>query len=251
MKKEDAQYLLEKIKENYNQIAKEFSRRRSQVWEEVRFLFDDYITPGDKVLDLGCGNGRFFEILKNKGVSYVGVDFSEKLIEIAKKRYLYPPQISKKFGRAGAKFLVADALNLPFPNNYFDKVYAIAILHHIPSKEFRQRFLEEAKRVLKPRGLLILTCWNLWQKPKIRRLIFKFTLKKIFCLSKLDFFDIQMNWWGIPSYYFHCFTKRELVKVVKKSGFEIIKTGEFLVGIEKKFAPRFPNSNLYIVAKKG
>ena len=239
MKKEYAEYLLKKTKEDYNRIAEKFSRTRSRIWEEVRFLFDDYVRPGDKVLDLGCGNGRFFEILKDKGVDYIGVDFSERLIEIAKKRY---PQV---------KFQVADALNLPFPNNFFDKVYAIAVLHHIPSKEFRQRFLEEAKRVLKPGGLLILTCWNLWQKPKIRRLIFKFTLKKIFCLSKLDFFDIQMNWWGIPFCYFHCFTKKELVKAIKKSGFEIIKTGEFLVGIEKKFPPRFPNSNLYIVAKKG
>jgi len=239
MKKEYAEYLLKKTKEDYNRIAEEFSSRRSRVWEEVRFLFDDYVEPGDKVLDLGCGNGRFFEVLKDKRVDYIGVDFSEKLIEIAKKRF---PE---------AKFLVADALNLPFPNNFFDKVYAIAVLHHIPSKAFRQRFLEETKRVLKPGSLLILTCWNLWQKPKIRRLIFKFTLKKIFCLSKLDFFDIQMNWWGMPSCYFHCFTKKELVKAVKESGFEIIKRGEFLVGIEKKFAPRFPNSNLYIVAKKG
>ena len=140
---------------------------------------------------------------------------------------------------------------MAFPNNYFDKIYSIAVFHHIPSKEFRRRFLEETRRVLKPGGLLILTCWNLWQKPKTRRLIFEFILKKIFCLSKLDLFDIQMDWWGMPSCYFHCFTKKELEKVVKKAGFKIIKSGEFLVGFKKGSIPSLANSNFYLVAKKG
>jgi tRNA (uracil-5-)-methyltransferase TRM9 len=248
MKKEYAEYLLKKTKEDYNKIAEEFSRTRSQVWEEVRFLFDDYVIPGEKVLDLGCGNGRFFEVLKDKErffevlkdkeVDYIGVDFSEKLIEIAKKRF---PE---------AKFQVADALNLPFPNSFFDKVYSIAVFHHIPSKEFRQRFLKEIRRVLKPEGLLILTCWNLWQKSKTKSLIFKFILLKIFGKSKIDFKDILMDWRGIPSCYFHCFTKKELRKAIERVKFKVIEEGEILVGVERKISPKLPNSNFYIIAQK-
>jgi len=143
MKKEYAENLLKKTKQDYNEIAQEFSATRYQIWEETKFLFNDYVMPGDKVLDLGCGNGRFFEFLKDKDIHYIGVDFSEKLVEIAKEKY---PKV---------KFQVADALNLPFPNNYFDKIYSIAVLHHIPSEKFRIQFFEEARRILKPNGFFI------------------------------------------------------------------------------------------------
>lgn len=235
MKKEYAEYLLKKTTEDYNLNAERFSRAREQTWIEMRFLFDNYLIPKERVLDLGCGNGRFFEIFKEKNVDYVGIDGSEKLIEIAQKRY------------SEAKFQIGNALNLPFPNNYFDKVYSIAVLHHIPSKKLRNQFLKEAKRVLKKSGLLILTVWNLWQKRRTRKLIPTFTILKILGKSKLDFKDILMDWEGIENCYFHCFTKRELQKIVKKTSFKIKEGGEIFVGLEKK--SKWPNSNFYIVAE--
>ena len=238
MKKEYAEQLLKKTKEGYNQIAEEFSTTREELWEEMSFLFDDYVIPGDKILDLGCGNGRFFKLLKDKDVNYIGVDFSEKLIEIAKKKY---PKV---------KFQVADALDLPFPNNYFDKIYSIATLHHIPSKQFRLQLLKETRRILKPNGLLILTVWDLWQRCRTRSLIFKFNLLKIFGKSKLDLRDILMDWQGMPSCYFHCFTKKELVKAVGDAGFKLIREGEILVGAERRVLPKLPNSNFYVIAQK-
>jgi ubiquinone/menaquinone biosynthesis C-methylase UbiE len=238
MEKSYAEYLLKKTKEDYNLIADEFSRVRTRIWEEMRFLIDDYVMAGEKILDLGCGNGRLYQTLKEKKVDYVGVDPSEKLIEIAKRRF---PE---------AKFQTADTLRLPYPNNFFDRIYSIAVLHHIPSEGFRLQFLREAKRILKPEGLLILTVWNLWQKTKIRKLIFKFTLLKIFGKTKLDFKDILMNWQGMEDCYFHCFIKRELRKLVEKTTFDFMENGEILVGSEKKKFPKLPNSNFYIIAKK-
>lgn len=235
MKREYAEYLLKKTKEDYNKAALEFSKRRQRVWEEMQFLFEDYLIPGEKVLDLGCGNGRFFELFYRKNVNYFGVDFSERLIEIAKEKY----------GGRGAKFQVADALTLPFPDNFFDKVYSIAVLHHIPSKALRQQFLKETQRLLKPEGLLLLTCWNLWGKSSKRRQIYKVILLKIFGLSKMDFKDVFISWMNIPDYYFHCFTKRELNNLVKGAGFKIKDSGKIVVPREKR-----PNSNFYIIAEK-
>ncbi|GAI25805.1 unnamed protein product, partial [marine sediment metagenome] len=63
--------------------------------------------------------------MKAKRVDYFGVDIAERLIKIAKKNY---PE---------AKFQVADVLNLPFPPNFFDKIYSISVLHNIPSKNFQ------------------------------------------------------------------------------------------------------------------
>ncbi len=228
MKKEYAEYLLKKTKEDYNRIAEKFSKARSRIWEEVRFLFDDYIRPGDKVLDLGCGNGRFFEILKDKGIDYIGVDFSERLIEIAKKRY---PQ---------AKFQVADALNLPFSNDYFDKVYAIAVLHHIPSKEFRQRFLEETKRVLKPGGLLILTVWKIKTKNNLLSVI-KYTILKL--IGKLDWGDTFESWDKKIQRYFHIFSKKELKRLLNEANFKVLE-----IGIVRN--ERGNRNNIYLIAKK-
>jgi len=239
---------LTKIHQDYNLIAEEFSRSRERPWPEMNFLIDDYVIPGDKILDLGCGNGRFFEYFKGKNVDYFGVDNAEKLIEIAKKRYPEKEFLPSAKGKGKTehkgmhKFVVANALNLPFPNNFFDKVYSIAVLHHIPSKEFRLQFFKEARRVLRPEGLLLLTVWNLWSRfPEI----FKFSLLKLVGKSKLDFKDILRPWQNIPQCYFHCFTKGELERLVKEGRFKVKESGEIVVSLEKK-----PNSNFYVVAEK-
>ena len=206
-----AKYLLEKTHQDYDTIAEHFSKTRSFVWEELKSL-SQYSFEAERVLDLGCGNGRLLEIFKDKSIDYIGVDSSEKLIEIAKRKY---PK---------AKFQKGDALNLPFPANYFDKIYSIAVLHHIPSVKFRLRFLREAKRVLKPEGLLILTVWNLWQQ-KFLKYHLKFFFLKLIKKSKLDFKDIFYPWKNqagevVVQRYVHVFSKRELKKLVKKSGFK-------------------------------
>ena len=228
MDKDYAQYLLEKTRQDYNLIAEEFSRTREKPWPELRFLFDDFFTPGEKILDVGCGNGRFFEFCKEKNLDYSGIDSSEKLIKIAKNSY---PE---------AKFQVADALSLPFPSNYFDKVYSIAVLHHIPSNELRLKFLEGAKRVLKPGGLLILTVWDLWWG-RGWKLNLKFGISKLLGKSKLDFKDIFVPWGKTRQRYIHCFTKRELISLTKKAGFKIKKVWR---------AGQDPKTNIYLIAQK-
>lgn len=212
-------------------IAEEFSGKRREPWPELKFLFDDYLASGDKVLDLGCGNGRFFEFCMNKNVDYLGIDPSEKLIEIAKTRY---PQ---------AKFQVGDAMQLPFPDNSFDKVYSIAVFHHIPSSESRSMFLEEARRVLKPNGLLILTVWK-FSQPKMRFLLLKYTLQKLLGLSKLDFGDV-LDPWGKTNVkrYYHWFSKKELAKPIEEVGLKVKKIG-FAKSKNKK------RQNIYLVAEK-
>jgi len=209
MKKEYAEYLLNKTKEDYNLIAHDFSRTRGKIWEEVAFLFD--AGKGERVLDLGCGNARYYELLKN--TRYTGIDFSEKLIEIARKKY------------PDADFRVQNALDLKFENETFDKVYSIAALHHIPSREFRLKFLMEARRVLKPNGKLILTVW-------------KFRGLKYFLLK-----DFIKPWAKINSRYYHSFSKRELANLLSKSGFKIQK-----IGVIKNM--RKNRQNIYAIAQK-
>jgi tRNA (uracil-5-)-methyltransferase TRM9 len=230
MNKEYAKYLLEKTRKDYNLIAEEFSSKRVGPWEETRFLFEDYLIPGEKVLDVGCGNGRYFIFTKDKKVDYFGIDSSEKLIQIAKNNY---PE---------GKFQVGDAFNLPFPNNFFDKVYSIAVLHQIPSEGLRLQFLDEVKRILKSRGLMILTVWK-FHTLKEYFLILKYTILKLIGKSKLDRRDFFEPWGKKIERYYHCFSKKELKKIVEKSGLKIKQIGV----VKNKKRNR---QNIYLIAEK-
>ncbi len=233
MKKEYAECLLEKTKKDYNRIAITFTRSREFIPEDIKNL-GDWTIPGERILDLGCGNGRFYEVLKEKEINYFGIDFSEKLIEIAKQKY---PK---------AKFQVADVLNLPFPNNYFDKIYSISVLHQIPSRELRIRSLKEIKRVLKPRGVLILRVWNIFKRPNFWKLFLKYTILKVIFKSKLDFLDVFIPWRNsegkiVLERYFHCFSQNRLKNLLKEIGFEVKEI--WSSGIGKR-------SNIYIMVEK-
>ena len=217
-----AKKILKKTVSDYNSIADKYSRVREKDWREMDFLFE-YLKPDDVVLDSGCGNGRFFPSFKDG--RYFGVDPSSQLIGIAKNNH---PQ---------GNFQVASGDSLPFADDYFDKVYSIAVLHHIPSFDLRLQFLKEAKRVLKPGGYLILTVWDL--KEKLKGKGFFHWLKA----RKLDKNDVFLPWHGSKDTYFHCFNLEELVQLVKDSGFEVLDKGEIAVGLRPYF-------NFYIVAKK-
>jgi ubiquinone/menaquinone biosynthesis C-methylase UbiE len=202
-----AKYLIEKTKDYFDKNVDSFSGSRNRLWPEFEEL-KKYMKGGEKILDLGCGNGRLFELFKNRNVKYTGVDTSVEFIERAKEKY-------------GDYFVVADAFNLPFSDNSFDSIWAIAFFHHIPSKHLRLKILKEIKRVLKKDGKIIATCWNFYQLHYLRILL-KFTFRKLFGLSRLDFKDVLLSPKKLKiQRYYHAFTKKELKKLFQKAGFKI------------------------------
>jgi len=149
MDTKNADKLLRKTKDNYDAFADSFSQTRDYIPTQMERLLIGRVHPGDNVLDVGCGNGRYYPIFLQKEVEYHGVDISAKLINIAKQKY---PK---------GDFAVGDALFLPFKNNEFDLFFSVAVLHHIPSREYRKRFFLEARRVLKPGGRIFVMVWDL------------------------------------------------------------------------------------------
>lgn len=213
MDKEYAQYLLKKTIEDYNSIAEDYSRTREFTWDIENLV--QYITEGDKILDLGCGNGRLLKVIQGKNIDYIGADQSEGLIEIAKRKY---PE---------AKFQAVDAFNLPFPNNYFDAIFCIRAFHHVPSKELRHKFLAEVRRVLRPGGLLVMTVWYTWSRRSKENFwrVVKNMFSKFIGISKLDFGDAFVPWGKKATRYYHFFTQNELKVLLKENNFKAKEIG--------------------------
>ncbi len=208
MKKNDAKKIMNDLRDDYNLVSSSFASSRDRMWPELKFLFD-YAKPSEKVLDLGCGNGRFSKYLEK--TDYTGIDFSEGMIFEAKKRF---PEKT---------FLVDTALSLPFQEDYFDKVYSIAMFHQIPSSLYRLQVLSEIRRVLKKGGMAFLTSWKMRGDEKIAEFLGE---KEIYLKRKR---------------YYYLFEEGELSSLLKETGFSVLKEG---VVNEKE------RTNLYIIAKK-
>ncbi len=95
---------------------------------------------GQRVLDIGCGEGRFCRMLNARGAEITGLDCTRPLIEEAQKR------------DADGKYLIADAVNLPFPAASFD--VCISYIALVDIQDFR-RAIAEMARVLKHGGRVI------------------------------------------------------------------------------------------------
>lgn len=100
---------------------------------------------GLRLVDFGCGSGANTVLLADRGAQVCGVDISEQLIRLARRRMA----VSGRVG--GAQFLVGSAHDLPLSNDSIDIVFGIAILHHL-DLELVSR---EVHRVLRPGGRAI------------------------------------------------------------------------------------------------
>jgi ubiquinone/menaquinone biosynthesis C-methylase UbiE len=235
MNKDKALQIIAENRKSYNTIAEDFDIARQTAWPEFEFL-KPYIKEGDRILDIGCGNGRLFKYLSTNyqlpTTNYVGVDQSEELIKIATHSSLKLRRARKN--NPDADFRVADIFNLPFKDGEFDAVAGIAFLHHIPSQELRAKCLKEIYRVLAPGGILFLTNWNLFQMKLIKK--YKLRIWDFFLPhSGLDAGDFWISFQEQPRYYHH-FGKRELLALGKKSIFKPVKfkKGKNLIIIFKK-----------------
>lgn len=214
MREEVAMKILGDVQSSYDEIAEDFSATRSGSWRETE-RFRSYVQPGDRLLDIGCGNGRAYQLFRDAAIEYEGVDVSPELINIARR--LHPDIL--------ATFRVGSMLSLPYEDASFDVTTAVAVLHHIPSARLRRQALAEAYRVLKPGGWLLLTNWDLWQ-PKRLKWLGRNVAAKLLGRSSLDWNDAMIPWKrgvAVPVMrYYHGFTLGELNRLSRIAGFEIV-----------------------------
>ncbi|MBN1494223.1 class I SAM-dependent methyltransferase [Candidatus Peregrinibacteria bacterium] len=210
MKESTAKQLLKKVEQDYDLIADEFSETRKWLWPEFEG-FKKYLKDGQTILDLGCGNGRLYPLLKDlKNLKYVGIDNNKKFVQLAKEKF------------KSAKFLYGNALSIPYSSKV-DILFIIASFHHIPSNKLRIKCIQEIKRLLTPNSVLIITVWNLFQ-PKYFSYILKSLFKYFIQLGKYNWNDTFIPWGNKKVLrYYHAFNKRELKNLFVKNGFKILE----------------------------
>lgn len=121
-------------------------RTQGRQWRGIADV-DVPFAPGDKVLDVGCGNGKTSAALMEMGCIVTGMDFSEEAVEHCARSF---PDM---------RSVCASATSLPFEDNEFDGVVMVHVLEHLTSDEIAAA-AAEAFRVLKNNGILFIRSFS-------------------------------------------------------------------------------------------
>jgi ubiquinone/menaquinone biosynthesis C-methylase UbiE len=132
------------MKHYYEELWQRLPERLEPADRKPRLAFmSSGVRPGDRALDVGCGEGQFTAALAAAGASVVGVDVAEAALDRARR--FHP----------GLHFtLVGIDEPLPFEDNRFTLVWASEVIEHVADTA---RWLSEVRRVLVPSGRLLVT----------------------------------------------------------------------------------------------
>lgn len=143
---------LQNIKAFYNSTGVETNRLDQHVFqlEKIRSqqIILEYLKQDMTIADIGGATGSYSFWLHDMGHEVHLLDASEFHIETAHK-------ISKEKDKPLGSILLGDARSLPYADNQFDLVLLFGPLYHLQQKNDRIKSITEAKRVLKPNGILL------------------------------------------------------------------------------------------------
>jgi len=152
-----------------------------------------------KVLDFGSGSGRHLVKIKS-GKMYL-LDFSDKMIELAKKK--------AKEQKIEAEFAVSSMTKTPYEDNFFDSAICISALHCLTVSE-QKKAIKELYRILKQKAQVFIGVWNKDSK-RLKRHKGK---------------EALIKWSDKGERYYYLFDEKEVQDLFKKQGFKIISTDD-------------------------
>lgn len=134
------------VKNGYNQIAEKYLQDRDQ-FKNIKYLekFVSLLKPGSKILDIGCGAGKpIDEYLVKKGFKVIGIDISEKQIELARQNV------------PSATFKIKDISSLK-PGEYnVEAVVSFYTIFHLP-RENHLKLFKIINSFLPKNGLILVS----------------------------------------------------------------------------------------------
>jgi ubiquinone/menaquinone biosynthesis C-methylase UbiE len=143
---------------------------RGEIWIEHwhRYHFASRWVEGKRVLDVACGEGYGSALLSRRAASVVGIDISPQAIDHAKSAYA---------SLRNVEFTCASCTSLPLESASFDVAVSFETLEHIAEQA---QFLGELARVLKPGGVLVLSCPNKLEYTDKRSFVNEFHVKELY-----------------------------------------------------------------------
>jgi ubiquinone/menaquinone biosynthesis C-methylase UbiE len=157
------------------------ARRHALLDRKTSLMREAIVTRkiGRRGLDVGCGQGAYVARMRSLGFDVSGIDASPGQVGLAARNVGEPEILS-----------VGSVLDIPAPDQSFDFLYIINVLHHLGSIEEQRRAFEELFRVLKPGGLLFVHEIN------TRNVLFRFYMGYVF--PSLNCIDEGVERWLLP-----------------------------------------------------
>lgn len=242
----------------YDKFATDYHNKRRRPWRDFEKYFDKLekkgLTAAGTIIDLGCANGRHFELFKNSRNRLIGIDKSIEFLRIAQNTLSNKEISTHELNKI--QLLLADMNYLPLrPSNHIDGIFSIAAVHHIKTQAKRNQFIVQVFNILKEQGFFIFTLWRRWQKRFFIHFIKDWIKRKLSARYRkkqtqkglLEFGDNFVSWtlssedMTINRFY-HLFSLREALNLLQPL-FHI-------KNIEKTGGPT-KSDNLFIYSKKG
>ncbi len=210
----------------FNEIADDYALKRNKPWKALITFMNNVKDKRHQFkgicLDMGCANGRNFELFSKEDSHVVGLDNSWKFMKIAQKRIKDNPNINLR-NKYHIHLLQADMKGLPIRKESIQNIFCIASFHHVESEPLRLSVMTQIFEVLQVNGHCLMTVWRRWQK-KYKKYFFYEIIKRILVPGYSrkqkkrglpDFGDQKIPWVvnkeKITIYrFYHFFSKKEI-----------------------------------------
>jgi ubiquinone/menaquinone biosynthesis C-methylase UbiE len=176
--------------------------------KELKYL-KYFLHKKERILDLGCGYGRFTIPLKKSGYDIIGLDISPYLINIAKNR--------SKEQNIKVNFKLGDMRKLPFKNNSFDSTICMSAFSELVKVSDQIKSITEIYRILKKSGIAIIELPMLSKKKVVNKEL-NFSYRIIGRISHAIINDIETN----PFYVHDKTSLKNLMKKTKIKSYSIL-----------------------------
>ncbi len=190
--------------------------------DEATPIIERHFPQGTRLLEAGCGAGRWVRFLQDRGHKMIGLEYSHETVEMVKRHW---PDLD---------IVEGDCERSPFPDGSFDGALSFGVVEHWV--EGPQRPLRELLRVLKPGGKAYISvpCWNsirrikkaLWwdeitQAPRsLAQRILRGTPKPLSRVDRRYLFPVFPAW---GEFFEYRMSPIDFRAEVEKAGFEVIE----------------------------